>query len=119
LAIVAVIFLCGGAVGSAITREYLHSRLYTAARERPIDAARRFGLHRLSVELHLTAEQEQAVTRELDDYAKYYQNIDEQREDVAEHGRKRILSVLNPDQRRRFTEIFGPAPDDLTHPFAH
>lgn len=100
LAIVAVVFLCGVAVGSAVTRQYLHSKLF------PQHQAR---LASLKAELNLTPEQEKIVMKELDDYAKYYQNIEEQREDVAEHGKQRILDVLNDQQKKRFNEIFkGP-----------
>lgn len=114
LAIIAVIFLSGAAVGSALTRNYLHSKLFPV-REHAIDAAQRVGLERLKVELNLTPEQERQVTKELDDYAKYYQNIEDEREDVAEHGRQRILSVLTEQQRKRFNEIFGQPRADLTH----
>ncbi len=116
LAIIALIFLCGAAVGSALTRGYLHSIVFRQTQGAAIDAARRVGLDRIRVELNLTPEQEQAVMKELDDYAKYYQNIEEEREDVAEHGRQRILSVLNDQQKKRFTEIFGQPRADLTHP---
>ena len=107
LAIVAVVFLCGAAFGSAVTREYLHSKLFPARQQQPIEAARHVGLARLKAELNLTPDQEKIVTKELDDYAKYYQNIEEQREDVAEHGKQRILEVLNDAQKKRFNEIFN------------
>jgi hypothetical protein len=97
LAIVAIIFLCGAAVGSAVTRQYLHSKLFPKHQDQ---------LARLKAELNLTPDQEKIVTKELDDYAKYYQNIEEQREDVAEHGKQRILEVLNDQQKKRFNEIF-------------
>ena len=107
LAIVAVIFLCGAAFGSAVTRQYLHSKLFAARQQQPIDVARHLGLTRLKAELNLTPDQEKTVTKELDDYAKYYQNIEEEREDVAEHGKQRILNVLNDQQKKRFNEIFN------------
>ncbi|MBV9303928.1 MAG: hypothetical protein JOY62_14675 [Acidobacteriaceae bacterium] len=97
LAIIALVFLCGAAVGSAVTRQYLHSRLFPAEHVR---------LDRLKAELNLTPEQEKVVTKELDDYAKYYQNIEEQREDVADLGRARIRQVLNEEQKKRFDELF-------------
>jgi len=105
LSILALVFICGVTVGGVITRQYLHSRMYFH-RELAIEDARRLGLHRLQVELNLTPQQEKIVARELDDYAKYYQNIEDEREDVAEHGRQRILSILNDDQKRRFNAIF-------------
>lgn len=83
----------------------------TRTQSRGIEAAQRVGLQRLKAVLQLTPEQEKTVTRELDDYAKYYQNIEDEREDVAEHGRKRILGVLTTEQQKKFNEIFGrPAP---------
>jgi hypothetical protein len=107
LAIVTVIFLCGAAFGSAITRQYLHSKLFPPRQQEPIEVARRVGLSRLKAELNLSPDQEKIVTKELDDYAKYYQNIEEQREDVAELGKQRIMDVLNERQKKRFTEIFN------------
>jgi hypothetical protein len=107
LAIVTVIFLCGAAFGSAITRQYLHSKLFPPRQQEPIEVARRVGLSRLKAELNLSPDQEKIVTKELDDYAKYYQNIEEQREDVAELGKQRIMDVLNDHQKKRFTEIFN------------
>ena len=64
------------------------------------------GLSQLKDRLQLTQQQEEVVTKELDDYVKYYQNIEEEREDVAEHGKRRILSVLTPTQQKTFLEMF-------------
>lgn len=107
ITILAVIFLCGVALGSAVTRGFLHSRLFPPTRPEVMEAARHVGLERLKIELNLTPEQERIVTKELDDYAKYYQNIEEQREDVADHGKQRILAILNDAQKKRFNEIFS------------
>lgn len=110
LAILTVIFLCGAAFGSAITRTYLHARIVPSTHYEGMNAAQHLGLQRLKAELNLTPEQEKIVTKELDDYAKYYQNIEDEREDVAEHGKQRIIDVLNPDQRRKFSQLFGEMP---------
>jgi hypothetical protein len=107
LVVLALIFLCGAAIGAAVTRTYLHSKMFPAPEQHAIEQARRFGLQGLKTELHLTPEQERAITKILDDYGKYYQNIEDQRDDVAEMGRQRILEVLNDQQKKRFTEIFG------------
>jgi hypothetical protein len=98
-----VIFLCGAAFGSVLTRSYIHKR---------IDEKRSvaMSLQNLKTELRLTPDQEKIVTRELDDYAKYYQNIEEQREDVAAVGKKRIFDVLTPEQKKRFNELFDQLP---------
>ncbi len=77
-------------------------RQNAAARRLPVS----LGCTQLKTRLQLTPDQAAIVARELDDYAKYYQNIEEEREDVAEHGKRRIFDVLNPEQKRLFLEIF-------------
>lgn len=104
LSVLAVVFLCGAAVGSAITSGFLHARI-SPDRQSTVDRARRVGVEHLKAELGLTPEQEQTVMKVLDDYGKYYQNIEDEREDVAEHGKQRILSVLNEQQKKRFLEL--------------
>jgi hypothetical protein len=107
LTIFALIFLCGLAAGAAITRSYLHSRMQQGIGvTATMDAARHYGVNRLKAELNLTADQEKTIMQVLDDYGKYYQNIEDEREDVAEHGRRRILDTLTPDQQARFNRIF-------------
>lgn len=109
LTIFALIFLCGIACGSVLTRSYLHRHL-TSVRDRheaSIESAGRYGLQQLKTELNLTPEQLRFITQELDDYRKYYQNIEDERLDVAEHGKQRILDRLNPEQKRKFNDLFN------------
>lgn len=101
-----VIFLCGVALGSAITSTFLHARMGALPVQPPsMNVAQRVGVQHLKTELNLTPEQESTVMKVLDDYGKYYQNIEDEREDVAEHGKQRILSVLNQQQQKRFLEL--------------
>ena len=72
-----------------------------------LEAARQVGVARLRADLNLTEAQEKTVMKVLDDYGKFYQNIEDEREDVAEYGKRRILAVLTPEQRSRFNDIFG------------
>jgi hypothetical protein len=104
LAILAVIFLCGAALGTAVTSRFLHARM-APDRRMTIESAERLGVQHLRTELKLTPEQNETVMKVLDDYGKYYQNIEDEREDVAEHGKQRILSVLDSEQKRRFLEL--------------
>ncbi len=106
LSVLAIIFLCGAAFGSAVTRSYLHAHMFHPRSDRAIEMARQVGLQRLKTVLNLNTEQEHTVTAVLDDYGKYYQNIEDEREDVAELGKQRILAVLTPDQKKRFKQIF-------------
>ncbi|MFL6463270.1 MAG: hypothetical protein ACJ73N_02530 [Bryobacteraceae bacterium] len=98
-----VIFLCGAAFGSVLTRSYIHKRI---DEKRPIAIT----LQNLKAELRLTPDQEKIITKELDDYVKYYQNIQEEREDVAAVGKRRIFDVLTPEQKKRFNKIFDQLP---------
>jgi hypothetical protein len=109
LTIFALIFLCGVACGSALTRSYLHRHLPPARdrHEASIESAGHFGLQRLKTELNLSPGQLQFITQELDDYRKYYQNIEDERLDVAEHGKQRILDRLNNEQKRKFNDLFN------------
>lgn len=109
LVIFAVIFLCGAAFGSAVTQTYLHSRFRPppARQHFGMDAAQHIGLKGLVEVLNLTPEQEKTVMKELDDYAKYYQNIEDERDDVAAHGKQRIIAVLTAEQRKKFNAIYG------------
>ncbi len=105
----AIIFLCGAAFGAAITRGYIHSRWTSQVTASPaIERARHVGLGNLKTKLNLTPAQEQQIMKILDDYGKFYQNIEDEREDVAEYGRRRILNALTPEQRARFNEMIAP-----------
>ena len=82
---------------------------------RDLDAAQRGGVNRMERELNLTSYQKSVVAKVLDDYAKFYQNIEDERDDVAEHGKQRILDVLTPDQQKKFNEIFRDPSAADTH----
>lgn len=111
LTILAVIFVCGVALGSAVTSGFLHARMSRHAllsgvdRRTSMESAQRLGVQHLKTALNLTPEQNDTVMKVLDDYGKYYQNIEDEREDVAEHGKQRILSVLDAQQKKRFLEL--------------
>ncbi len=106
LTIFALIFFCGAASGGALMRSYLH-RLQRDPHYLSIESASHMNLELLKSQLQLTPEQEHFVTQELDDYSKYYQNIEDERRDVAEHGRQRILNRLTAEQKRKFNDLFG------------
>jgi hypothetical protein len=114
LAILTVVFFFGAAFGSVVTREYLHSHMFPPKRANTLEAVKTIGLGQLQSQLNLTPQQYRVVAQQLDEYAKYYQNIEdqqadieEQRANVAELGKQKILDVLNDDQKRRFNELFS------------
>ncbi len=98
-----IVFLCGAAFGSVLTRSYIHKGM---DERHPIAIS----LQSLKAELKLTPDQEKTITKELDDYVKYYQNIREEQEDVAAVGKRHIFDVLTPEQKKRFNEIFDQMP---------
>jgi hypothetical protein len=116
LAILTVMFFFGAAFGSVVTREYLHAHMAAPRQVNAMEAVKTIGLGQLQAQLNLTPHQYNVVAQQLDVYAKYYQNIEdqqadieEQRANVAELGKQRILDVLNDDQKRRFNQLFGSA----------
>jgi uncharacterized membrane protein YciS (DUF1049 family) len=110
LVILAVVFFCGLACGAALTSAFMHSRMNNGSNNQSMERARQVGWQKLRDELQLTPDQVRIVTKELDDYAKYYQNIEDQREDVAQLGTQHILAVLTPGQKERFYKLLGVRP---------
>ncbi len=104
-----LIFLCGAAVGVVGTQAFLreHWGINPAAIS-TVEKARHVGLVNLRTKLNLTAQQERTISKILDDYGKFYQNIEDEREDVAGQGRRQILEALTPEQQKRFKELIGP-----------
>lgn len=96
LVIFTLIFLSGLATGAAVTRSFFHPHPKTEPT-----------LQTLRESLDLTHDQERVVIQVLDDYAKYYENLEDDRRSVAEHGKRQILQVLRPDQQKRFLALFG------------
>jgi hypothetical protein len=109
IAILSIVFLCGSAFGAAIMRAYLHAKMAPPAHSF-VYHGKQVSFDTLRSELHLTSTQERTVSSVLDDFAKYYQNLEEQREDVAEAGKRRILGVLDDSQQQRFYQLFNEHP---------
>ncbi len=108
LSTLAIVFLFGMTFGCVCMRGYLRSQLLPpAAATAPIDQARHAGLENLKTKLKLSSSQEQTITKILDDYGKYYQNIEDERQDVAQDGSRRILEALTPEQRKIFNDLIG------------
>jgi hypothetical protein len=116
LLIFAFIFLCGTSFGAVVMREYVHRHLHPAVLvETPpvkssaanMDAASKLGLLQLEKELNLSGSQKETVMAVLDEYGKFYQNIEDQRQDVARHGERRILDCLDDTQKQKFEKMLG------------
>jgi hypothetical protein len=62
-------------------------------------------LQRFKRELDLTPAQAEQLETVLDDFFMYYHTLQAQLDDVRASGKKRILRILNEDQKRRFEKI--------------
>jgi Spy/CpxP family protein refolding chaperone len=59
----------------------------------------------LKQELNLTQDQSERVSAIIDDYKRYYGNIQDQVEEVRATGKNKILEVLDPQQRSKFEKL--------------
>ena len=64
-------------------------------------------LARYQAELHLTDEQSQMMRLVLEDYWRYYMNLQDQLEDMRATGKGRIVELLDAQQRQRFEKLSG------------
>lgn len=108
----AVVFLSGAFVGGFSTRAVALFRPGTMSLAQ--DANSPVVRERLKRELNLTPDQYDRINLILEDYAKYYGNLQEQygelqaqMDDVRASGKARIMRVLNEDQRKKFDQIFA------------
>jgi len=85
-------------VGSSMAKPSI-STWKESTRELTLDWFRR--------ELELTPEQEREIEAVLDDYVIYYQNLQTQMDDFRYEGKKRIMQILNEEQREKYLRISG------------
>jgi Spy/CpxP family protein refolding chaperone len=95
-ATLALVFLCGGAVGALLMDFGVHNRLRPPNFETAQGQTLPFD--RMQKELNLTAEQAEQVKSILKDFWKYYGS-------VLSEGRVRIEQVLTPEQRAKFERL--------------
>lgn len=112
IATLAVVFLAGAAVGALSMQMGLHERLHrtvSAASPQPVRKASTNDalVQRFKTELDLSSDQTDKIAMVLDDYRHYYQNLQEQLDDVRATGKIGILRILNPEQRAKFEKIMG------------
>jgi Spy/CpxP family protein refolding chaperone len=103
-----VVFLAGAAVGALAMQLGLHDKLHrtAAAASKPVPlAAKDAVLQRFKTELSLSAAQTQQISSILDDYRHYYQNLQDQLDDVRALGKTRIVQVLDEGQRQKFDKM--------------
>ena len=107
LGILALVFLAGAGAGAVTMRLGLAMRATT----RPSLVFKYNGadlsLDRLTRELQLSPAQQSQMVTILDDFGKYYQDLQIQMEDVRANGKSRILMILNHEQKQRFEKMLS------------
>ncbi len=92
----ALVFLCGAAVGALVMDFGVHNRTSPPAFDTPQGRAAFFD--RMNRELKLTPAQSEQMRSILTDFWDYYRT-------VLSDGKSRIEQILNDDQRRKFEQI--------------
>ncbi len=112
LTVLLLVFLSGGLSG-AIALRYVRSPRSgrTPATTATTGAAswnnKEGFLGRCKKELNLRPDQEQRMSAVLDDYRMYYQNLQEQLDEVRATGKGRIIEILDPEQKQKFEKLLG------------
>lgn len=108
LRVLFLVFIAGGLSGAVTfrtARGILMRREAVVAVSPPSLRDKERAMALLKQELDLSPEQTERVAGILDDYKRYYGNIQDQVEEVRATGKNRILEVLNPDQRTKFEKL--------------
>jgi hypothetical protein len=106
LSLLVLVFLCGAAAG------VLGMRMAGSSMARPSistwkESTRELTLDWFRRELQLTPDQALEIEAVLDDYVIYYQNLQTQMDDFRYEGKKRILQILNEEQREKYLKMSG------------
>lgn len=107
IALLAMVFICGVAFGAVGMGTYLHRFLPVQNRSDRalVYQGRRITLEQLQRDLDLNADQSETIKLILDDYSKFFLNLEDQRQSIYEVGRRKILDVLNDQQKAKFEQL--------------
>jgi hypothetical protein len=106
LATLLLVFVAGAFTGAVGMRVSLRDRLHFSSSGWG-KANKAELLDRCKKDLDLTPDQAREMAAILDDYATYYQNLQEQLSDVRSSGKSRILALLNDEQKQKFERMFN------------
>jgi hypothetical protein len=101
------VFLSGAVAGAISMR--MGSTVEKSPRFQPYwkEGGKEIALQRFKKELSLTPQQAGEVETILDDFMTYYQMLEAQMADVRATGKKRILRILNDDQKVKFEKMLA------------
>jgi hypothetical protein len=107
------VFLAGACAGALSMRLGLHDKLHRTVSAATLTPAARVSatndaiLQRFKSELNLSGDQAERIGVVLEDYRRYYQNLQDELDDVRATGKSRIMQILNDDQRAKFDKIMA------------
>ena len=90
-----LVFLAGALAGALVMRTVIHDRIH----------GRELSYDRLQHDLNLTPKQAESIKMILDDFVKFNQDLQTQIEDTRATGKNRIMSILDPAQKKKFETI--------------
>ena len=107
LRVLTLVFAAGalsGAVAYRLGRMYMRPAVVTTTPQ-SVSMGGKDTLGMLKRELNLTPVQTEQVAAIIDDYRRYYGNIQDQVEDVRATGKSKIIEVLDGEQRSKFKKL--------------
>jgi len=102
ITVIVLVFMAGAMSGAIGMQKILHGRLHPKAE---------LSYETLKTELNLSPDQSVKIRRILDDFVKFYQEIQAQIEDMRATGKNQIRGILDAEQRKRFDKICNETPN--------
>jgi hypothetical protein len=102
-----LVFLGGATLGMVTMTLGAHRWMHQTSGLTWKESDKEISLQRFKRELDLTPAQAEQLESVLDDFFMYYHTLQAQLDDVRASGKKRILRILNDDQKRKFERIMA------------
>jgi len=106
--VILLVFACGAMTGGVAARYHYRSQAVkaaSAAQKSWKEGGKEMSVEHFRKELGLSESQTAEVAEVLDDFMKYYQTLQAQMDDVRANGKDRIVSILSPEQREKFSRM--------------
>ena len=101
-----LVFLCGVVAGALAMSLGAHKWMHKGA---PYwdEGGKQISVEKFTKELDLTPQQARDLETVLDDFMKYYGNLQSEMAEVRATGKHNILRLLNDEQKRRFEKMLS------------
>lgn len=106
LATLLLVFLCGAMAGALTMSLGAHKWMHKPP---PYwdEGGKQISMQRFTKELDLTPDQARQLETVLDDFMKYYHNLQSEMVEVRATGKNNILRILNDDQKHKFEKMMN------------